>query len=126
MDQPPAKNTRPIWMHPVLATGYSLSGARFLMGQRAARIQVAMGAVTVVVFAAAGVSAGHWAVMAGLWIVGLGVEALNTAIELTVDRVSPEISEYGKHAKDLGSFAVGCALVVFVGHALWAIWAALG
>jgi diacylglycerol kinase (ATP) len=39
-----------------------------------------------------------------------GVEALNTAIEELVDRVSPEVSRTGKHAKDLGSFAVFCTL----------------
>ena len=38
------------------------------------------------------------------------VEALNTAIEELVDRVSPEISVVGRHAKDLGSFAVFCLL----------------
>jgi diacylglycerol kinase (ATP) len=40
------------------------------------------------------------------------VEALNTAIEELVDRISPEISTVGRHAKDLGSFAVFCLLAV--------------
>jgi diacylglycerol kinase (ATP) len=34
------------------------------------------------------------------------VEALNTAIERIVDRTSPEISEFGRVTKDLGSTAV--------------------
>jgi diacylglycerol kinase (ATP) len=123
---PPLKDERPIWIHPFLATGHSLAGLRFLLRQRAARLQVAMGAVTAALFALAGVGGGHWSVMGALWVAGLAVEALNTAIELTVDRLSPEQSDYAKHAKDLGSFAVGCMLLVFAGHALWALAVALG
>jgi diacylglycerol kinase (ATP) len=121
----PKKAPKPIWMHPIAATGYSLAGLRVLLRQRPAQLQVAMGAATALVFALVGVGPVQWGVMAALWVGGLCVEALNTAIELTVDRVSPEISDYGKQAKDLGSFAVGAVLLVFAGHALWAIWAAL-
>ncbi|MNY78719.1 Prokaryotic diacylglycerol kinase [compost metagenome] len=39
------------------------------------------------------------------------MEAVNTAIEELVDRISPEISTVGRNAKDLGSFAVFCLLV---------------
>jgi diacylglycerol kinase (ATP) len=121
----PRKGPRPIWLHPIAATGYSLAGLRVLLRQRPAKLQVAMGAATALVFAVVGVGPVHWAVMLGLWVAGLCVEALNTAIELTVDRVSPEISDYAKQAKDLGSFAVGGVLLLFGLHALWAIWAAL-
>ena len=38
-------------------------------------------------------------------------EAINTAIEELVDRISPEISTVGRNAKDLGSFAVFCLLL---------------
>lgn len=117
----PPKNVRPIWMHPFAATGYSLAGARFLMQQRAAQLQVAMGAATALLFALAGVGPLNWAIMGALFLAGLATEALNTAVELIVDRVSPEISDFAKHAKDLGSFAVGCVLLVFAGHALWAL-----
>jgi diacylglycerol kinase (ATP) len=47
------------------------------------------------------------------------VEALNTAIEELVDRISPEISTVGRNAKDLGSFAVFCLITanaVFTGY----------
>ena len=118
---PPAKSTKPLHLHLFATLGYSLAGARFLLTQRAARLQVAMAVVTGAAFAAAGVGAIQWAVMLALFVASLGVEALNSAIELTVDRVSPEISDYGKHAKDLGSFAVLCALVIFGGHAIWAV-----
>ncbi|MFO6463904.1 diacylglycerol kinase [Jannaschia sp. KMU-145] len=122
---PPPKDAKPIWMHPVAATGYSLAGGRFLMRQRAAQIQLVMGAVTALLFLVVGVGPVQWGVMIALFLAGLATEALNTAIELLVDRVSPEISEFAKHAKDLGSFAVGCVLLVFVGHALWALGSAL-
>ncbi|MGB3409315.1 MAG: diacylglycerol kinase [Jannaschia sp.] len=121
---PPPKGDKNAVAHTIAAFGYSMAGAAFLMEQRAARLQVVMGAVTVVLFALTGVSVLHWAIMGALFAVGLGVEALNTAIELVVDRTSPEISDYAKHAKDLGSFAVFCALTVFCGHALWALLAA--
>jgi len=42
----------------------------------------------------------------------IAVEAINTAIEVIIDKISPEISDTGKHAKDLGSFAVMCLLAV--------------
>ncbi|MEM9795280.1 MAG: diacylglycerol kinase [Pseudomonadota bacterium] len=118
---PPPKGTKPVHLHLLATLGYSLAGGRYLMTQRAARLQVGMLVATAAIFALAGVGPVQWAVMAALFLASLGVEALNTAIELTVDRISPEISEYGKRAKDLGSFAVFCALLVFAGHAAWAV-----
>jgi len=47
-----------------------------------------------------------------LFLVLISVEALNTAIEVIIDKISPQISDTGKHAKDLGSFAVMCLLFV--------------
>lgn len=61
--------------------------------------------------------------MAGvLFCLLVAMEAINTAIEVVIDRISPEISKTGKHAKDLGSFAVMCALIanlVFVGYVIY-------
>ncbi len=48
----------------------------------------------------------HLLVFTVLMLLLFSVEALNTAIEELVDRISPEISSVGRHAKDLGSFAV--------------------
>ncbi|MEM8849661.1 MAG: diacylglycerol kinase [Pseudomonadota bacterium] len=124
-DRPPSKTARPIWAHPMAAFGFSMGGLAFLLTQRAARLQVVMLAMTVVAFAVVGVAPWRWAVMLALFLASLGVEALNTAIELTVDRLSPEISDYAKHAKDLGSFAVFCGLAIFGAHAIWVLVAAL-
>ncbi len=50
-----------------------------------------------------------------LLLVLAATEALNTAVELIVDRVSPEFSAFAGQAKDLGSFAVFCLLLVNLG-----------
>jgi diacylglycerol kinase (ATP) len=42
----------------------------------------------------------------------LMVEIINTAIEVTIDRISDEIHPLSKHAKDLGSAAVFLALTL--------------
>jgi diacylglycerol kinase (ATP) len=41
-----------------------------------------------------------------LWLLLIATEALNTAIEVLVDHVSPNWSEAARDAKDLGSLAV--------------------
>ena len=51
----------------------------------------------------------------------LATEALNTAVEVIIDRISPEISDAGKQAKDLGSFAVFCLLAVNVMYFIYVI-----
>ena len=53
--------------------------------------------------------------MAGLRRLALlTVEALNTAIEVIVDHLSPEWSEFGKQAKDVGSAAVFLMILINV------------
>ena len=55
-------------------------------------------------------------------LITFSIEALNTAIEEIVDHISPEWSEVGKKAKDLGSFAVFCLLLsngIFIGYVYW-------
>lgn len=55
-----------------------------------------------------------------IFLLLLATEALNTAIEVIVDRVSPEISDMGKQAKDLGSFAVMAVLLINIIHLFYA------
>ena len=55
-----------------------------------------------------------------LMLLLFAVEALNTAIKLIVDRVSPQFSIFAKRARDLGSFSVFCLLstnAIFAGFA---------
>jgi diacylglycerol kinase (ATP) len=62
------------------------------------------------------------ALLAGSVILVLIVELLNSAVEATVDRVSLELHELSKRAKDLGSAAVLVSLLL--AGAIWiaALW----
>jgi diacylglycerol kinase (ATP) len=52
------------------------------------------------------------ALLIGSWILVIIVEILNSAIEVVVDRVGAERNELSGRAKDLGSAAVFCAIVL--------------
>ena len=42
----------------------------------------------------------------------VAVEALNTSIECIVDHLAPQWQEFARDAKDLGSLATMCVLIV--------------
>lgn len=92
------------------AARYSAGGAQRAWQESAFRQEIAGGLALAVIYRVLGVTLEIYVAAAVLFLVLLAIEALNTAIEEIVDRVSPEISVTGKHAKDLGSFAVLCAL----------------
>lgn len=94
----------------VAAFRYSMQGLTRLWQEEAFRHEVIAGAAGVLLFALVGAGALDYFVFAILMLVLFAVESLNTAIEELVDRISPEISTVGRHAKDLGSFAVFCLL----------------
>ncbi|MCX7288669.1 MAG: diacylglycerol kinase [Rhodobacterales bacterium] len=107
--------------HFLAAAGYSLGGARRLWREAAFRQELLGLAVVLGLFLLVGASAGQ---VLGLLILGLFVlviEALNTALEEIVDHLSPDWSEFARHAKDLGSFAVMCALVATGLYAAWVV-----
>ena len=107
--------------HFLAAAGYSIGGARRLWREAAFLQELLALAVLLAVFLAVGAAAGE---VLGLLILGLlvlAVEALNTAIEELVDQLSPGWSEFAKHAKDMGSFAVMCALVATGLYAAWVV-----
>ncbi len=60
-----------------------------------------------------GASLERFLLLIAVFLAVTAIEALNTAIEEIIDRISPEFSDTGRHAKDLGSFAVFCGLVVW-------------
>ncbi len=109
------------------ATRYSGQGFLRLWREQAFRHEVIAFAAGLLLFAVVGAGVGDYLVFLVLMLVLFAVEALNTAIEELVDRISPEISTVGRHAKDLGSFAVFCllaanglfALYVMVRTVLW-------
>jgi diacylglycerol kinase (ATP) len=94
----------------IAATRYSLQGLVRLWREEAFRHEVIAFALGLVLFLLVGATAMDYFVFLILMLLLFAVEALNTAIEELVDRISPEISTVGRHAKDLGSFAVFCLL----------------
>lgn len=105
-------------LHVIDAGGYSIAGLRRLWQETAARLEFAAAGVIAAAFLWRGAELWHWLVAGALLALILAVEALNTAIEVLTDRLSPEWSQMAKDAKDLGSLAVGVMLLVagvFVG-----------
>jgi diacylglycerol kinase (ATP) len=61
------------------------------------------------------------ALLVGSWILVVVVEVINSAIETVVDRIGSELHELSGRAKDLGSAAVFCSIVLSA-----TIWLMLG
>lgn len=96
--------------HLLAATRYSAAGARRAWKETAFRHEVFTFGFFMAVYLALGVSLTMLCASTILFLALLSAEALNTAVEEIIDRISPEISTTGRHAKDLGSFAVFCLL----------------
>lgn len=62
------------------------------------------------------------ALLAGSVLLVMVVELLNSAVEATVDRISFELHDLAKRAKDFGSAAVFIALTLCGGIWLAAVW----
>jgi diacylglycerol kinase (ATP) len=109
--------------HFFAAAGYSLAGLKRLSQESAFRQEVALIAALLVVFVIFRASLPEIAGLLALGLVLIAVEALNTALEVLVDHLSPGWSAWAKDAKDLGSLAVASvigAIVLYSGIAL--IW----
>jgi len=98
--------------HILDAAGYSIAGMTRLVQESAARLELGAGAIAMVAFWLKGATLVQWLILGALFLAVLAVEALNTAVEVLVDRVSPEWSIDAKQAKDLGSLAVGLSLTI--------------
>lgn len=96
--------------HLPAALRYSLGGVSRLLRETAFRHELLAAVAVYATFAAVGANLSDYLIMAVMTFGLAAVEALNTAIEEIVDRISPEWSSTGLHAKDLGSFAVLCML----------------
>jgi len=108
--------------HLFAATRYSMQGLRRLWKEAAFRHEVLALAVGLVLLTLRGAAPLHYLGFLLLMLVLFAVEALNTAIEDVIDRISPEFSVVARNAKDLGSFAVFCLLVA---NALYVAWVML-
>jgi diacylglycerol kinase (ATP) len=108
--------------HFFAAASYSLGGAKRLLGEAAFRHELIAFAVVMVAFVISGATLFQYVAMLVLFLLMIAFEALNTAIEEIVDRVSPEISEMGRNAKDLGSLACLCLILangVYAGYVVF-------
>jgi diacylglycerol kinase (ATP) len=93
------------------AAGYSAGGLTRLAKEAAFRQEVLAGIGLLVAYSAMNVTAATRLTAAVLYLLLIAIEAVNTAIEEIIDRISPEVSDTGKHAKDLGSLAVSCLIL---------------
>jgi len=89
-----------------------MAGLKHLVAtELAARIEIVAGIAALAWFLVLGRSLGEILTLLVLFCVLFSVEALNTAIERVVNHLSPEISEFGRVTKDLGSTAVFFMLI---------------
>lgn len=102
------------------AAGYSLQGlTSAYRGESAFRQETWLAVILVPLAFWVGQTWIETALLAGSVVMVLSVELLNSAIEATVDRISFELHELAKRAKDFGSAAVFLSLAV-----TGAVWAA--
>ena len=122
----PVENKETGIRHFVAAANYSWGGFLRLTRESAFRQEIGFLVVSLVSVAVVGATVAEIITMVLLFLGLFAIEAMNTAVEEVIDRISPEISNVAKHAKDLGSFAVACMLAactlylafVMAGH-LW-------
>ncbi|MDR2458606.1 MAG: diacylglycerol kinase [Holosporales bacterium] len=89
----------------------SISGLKFLVSERAFRQELYVGVALVVVELCRSSSAMVLCYIAISYILVLLTEAINSAIEATIDRISLEKHHLSKKAKDIGSAAVLIAIM---------------
>ena len=105
------------------ATGYSLAGLRAAyVGESAFRQEVGLLLVATPLAFWLGKDWVQIALLLGSLILLLIVELLNSGIEAAIDRISFEIHDLSKRAKDLGSAAVLLALLLSAGIWITALW----
>jgi len=108
------KNRRP---HPVQrvikATGFSMQGLRWAWKyEQAIRQEMIVLLVLIPVALWLDVSPLERLLLLGSWGVVIIVELLNSAVEATVDRIGIEHHKLSGRAKDIGSAAVFCAILL--------------
>ena len=117
--QKPARKTG--ISHFFAAAGYSLGGLQRLARESAFRQEAAIGGAGFALLIGFGAGVERLLGFVVIWLALFAVEALNTAIEVLVDHLSPQWSQFAKDAKDLGSFAVACMIGALTLYTLWAL-----
>jgi diacylglycerol kinase (ATP) len=124
MTQTPQKPDRTSGIaHFFAAIRYSQAGLRRMWQEAAFRHEVAGGALALIALIGFGASVGQVVGFCILWCGLATVETLNTALEVLVDHLSPDWSEFARDAKDLGSLA---AAFMIGANAVYVIWVILG
>ena len=107
----------------IKATGYSMSGLRgAYAGESAFRQETWLAALLLPLSVWLGRGWVEVALLAGSVLLVLIVELLNSGIEAVVDRVSFELHDLSKRAKDLASAAVFVSLLLCGGIWFAALW----
>lgn len=112
---------------------YATAGLRYLLvSQRNARVQSGVGIGALILAAVLRVSRVEWAIITLLIALVLTLEALNSAIEATVDLVTSDYHPLAKIAKDVAAGAVWLMAItsVIIGAIIFlppliALWAGL-
>ncbi len=111
----------------VRATGYSIEGlATAYRGESAFRQETWLAVVLIPLSFWLGRNWVEVALLAGSVMLVLVVELLNSGIESAIDRVSFEMHDLSKRAKDLASAAVFLSLLLCAGIWLAALWQRFG
>lgn len=100
--------------HIIAAIGYALDGLQRLSKESAFWQELALILALLVLCLIFGASTVEMVGLLALGLLLIGVEALNTALEVLVDHLSPNWSPWAKQAKDLASFAVACVIGVIL------------
>lgn len=107
----------------IRATGYSMAGlTAAYRGESAFRQEFWLAAVMLPLAFWLGRGWVEVALLAGSLMLVLIVELLNSGIEAAIDRVSYELHDLSKRAKDLASAAVFLSLVLCAGIWAAALW----
>ena len=93
------------------ATKYSAAGLRRLLRERAFLQEIYL--LPIVIFTLF-IANTHQTYLALSYVLLLITEALNTAVEITINRISKEKHNLSKDAKDVGSAAVFIAIINFI------------
>ncbi len=111
----------------IRAAGYSSAGLHgAYRGESAFRQEVWLAAALVPLAFWVGRGWVETALLVGSVVLVLIVELLNSAIEAAIDRISFELHELSKRAKDIGSAAVMLSLLLCGGIWLAALWQRFG
>jgi len=102
-----------IWARLVNATRFSLAGlAAAYRDEQAFRLELLVLVVVVPAGLWLGKTGVQRALLIGSWCLVIVVELLNSAMEILTDRMWPEKNALAGRAKDMGSAAVFCAIVL--------------